>query len=111
MLLTDVAMPGMSGPDLVERIKPLRPTIAVVYMSGYTDDAIGQHGLLDAGTHFLQKPFTARDLLTKCREGLAPGSAEGPGLRPATLPGEAAAESRPAGWTDHLRASCDPHIV
>jgi CheY-like chemotaxis protein len=73
MMLTDVVMPGMSGPDLAERIKPLRPGAAVVYMSGYTDDAIGQHGLLDAGTHFVQKPFTSQDLLIKCREVLGSG--------------------------------------
>jgi CheY-like chemotaxis protein len=82
MMLTDVVMPGMSGRDLAERLKPLRPGAAVVYMSGYTDDAIGQHGLLDAGTHFLQKPFTSQRLLLKCREVLGvsatpPGSAPG----------------------------------
>jgi two-component system, cell cycle sensor histidine kinase and response regulator CckA len=71
MMLTDVVMPGMSGRDLAERLKPLRPGSAVVFMSGYTDDAIGQHGLLAAGTHFLQKPFTSRQLLLKCREVLS----------------------------------------
>ena len=76
MMLTDVVMPGMSGRDLAERLKPLRPGSAVVYMSGYTDDAIGQHGLLDAGTHFLQ-PFTSRQLLLKCREVLSSGDREG----------------------------------
>jgi nitrogen-specific signal transduction histidine kinase/CheY-like chemotaxis protein len=70
MTLTDVVMPGMSGPDLVKRLALLRPGAAVVYMSGYTDDAIGQHGLLDASTHFLQKPFTSQQLLIKCREVL-----------------------------------------
>ena len=70
LMLTDVVMPGMSGRDLAERLKPLRPGSAVIFMSGYTDDAIGQHGLLAAGTHFLQKPFTSRQLLLKCREVL-----------------------------------------
>ncbi len=74
MMLTDVVMPGMSGPDLAERLAPLRPDARVVYMSGYTDDAIGQHGLLDARTHFLQKPFTSQQLLTKCREVLGPAA-------------------------------------
>jgi len=74
MMLTDVVMPGMSGRDLAERLKPLRPGVAVVYMSGYTDDAIGRHGLLEAGTHFLQKPFTSQQLLVKCREVLSSGN-------------------------------------
>jgi hypothetical protein len=89
MMLTDVVMPGMSGRDLAERLKPLRPGVAVVYMSGYTDDAIGQHGLLDAGTHFLQKPFTSHQLLQKCREVL--GASDAP-----PTPGPGAARTRSA---------------
>jgi hypothetical protein len=84
MMLTDVVMPGMSGRDLAERLRPLRPGVAVVYMSGYTDDAIGQHGLLDAGTHFLQKPFTSQQLLLKCREVLVEPVPSGP-PRPRSL--------------------------
>jgi CheY-like chemotaxis protein len=84
LMLTDVVMPGMSGRDLAERLKPLRPGAAVVYMSGYTDDAIGQHGLLEAGTHFLQKPFTSQHLLLKCREVLGEPMASGP-PRPPSL--------------------------
>ena len=71
-VLTDVVMPEMSGRDLARLLKPLRPEAPVVYMSGYTDDAIGHHGLLDAGTLFLQKPFTADALLWKLHEALAP---------------------------------------
>jgi FixJ family two-component response regulator len=82
MMLTDVVMPGMSGRELAERLKSLRSGVAVVYMSGYTDDAIGQHGLLDLGTHFLQKPFTSHQLLEKCREVL--GVSDAP---PAPEPG------------------------
>jgi PAS domain S-box-containing protein len=82
MMLTDVVMPGMSGRELAERLKSLRSGVAVVYMSGYTDDAIGQHGLLDLGTHFLQKPFTSHQLLEKCREVL--GASDAP---PAPEPG------------------------
>jgi CheY-like chemotaxis protein len=70
-ILTDVIMPGMSGRELAERLNPLRPDAPVVYMSGYTDDAIGHHGLLDPGTLFLQKPFTADALLWKLHEALA----------------------------------------
>jgi two-component system cell cycle sensor histidine kinase/response regulator CckA len=70
-VLTDVIMPGMSGRELADRLRPLRPEAPVVYMSGYTDDAIGHHGLLDPGTLFLQKPFTADALLWKLHETLA----------------------------------------
>jgi two-component system cell cycle sensor histidine kinase/response regulator CckA len=89
MMLTDVVMPGMSGRDLAVRLKPLRPGAAVVFMSGYTDDAIGQHGLLELGTHFLQKPFTSHQLLQKIREVLGPSSAP-------PAPGPAAERTRSA---------------
>ena len=69
-VLTDVIMPGMSGREFADQLRPLRPETPVVYMSGYTDDAIGHHGLLDPGTLFLQKPFTADALLWKLHEAL-----------------------------------------
>jgi two-component system cell cycle sensor histidine kinase/response regulator CckA len=70
LLLTDVVMPGLSGPAMAQCILPMRPTIKIVYMSGYASDAIGDHGILDSGTAFLQKPFTPDSLLGKVREML-----------------------------------------
>ena len=62
ILVTDVVMPGMSGRELAERMGSIRPGIGVVYMSGYTDDVIDNHGIRAAGAVFLQKPFSAREL-------------------------------------------------
>ena len=63
-------MPRMSGRVLAQELAKTRPTIRVIYMSGYTAGAIVRHGVLDAGTHFLAKPFTSTELTQKIREVL-----------------------------------------
>jgi len=73
LMLTDVILPRMSGRQVADALRTSRPETHVLYMSGYTDDAIGHHGMLDAGTHFLQKPFTSDGLLRKVREILDAG--------------------------------------
>jgi len=62
LLLTDVIMPGMSGKEMAERILDQREELKVLYMSGYTADIISNHGILNEGVHFIQKPFTSKGL-------------------------------------------------
>jgi YesN/AraC family two-component response regulator len=68
--LTDVVMPGMNGRDLARQVAALHPTVKTLFMSGYTANVIAHHGVLDTGVHFLEKPFSKKDLATKIREAL-----------------------------------------
>ncbi len=70
LMITDVVMPGTSGPELVRQINTMHPEMKVLFISGYTDDAIVHHGVIDEHTPFLQKPFTPQKLAFKVRETL-----------------------------------------
>ena len=70
LLLTDVVMPEMDGRELYQNVIATHPDVKVLYMSGYTDDVIVHHGILEEGIYFLQKPFTVRGLIQKVRQVL-----------------------------------------
>lgn len=70
LMITDVVMPQMSGRELAERVIAARPSLRVPFMSGYTDDAIVRHGLLDEKLNFIQKPFDSATVSRKVREVL-----------------------------------------
>jgi PAS domain S-box-containing protein len=76
LLLTDVVMPGMNGPELAEYVTSMKDGIKVLYMSGYADRAISHNGLVKEDIQFLQKPFTPEELLHKTRESLDDRSRE-----------------------------------
>ncbi len=68
LLLTDVIMPGITGAELARTLAAKRPDMKILYMSGYTNEAIDRHGVLQEDIAFLQKPFTTRVLLEKVRQ-------------------------------------------
>jgi two-component system, cell cycle sensor histidine kinase and response regulator CckA len=70
LMITDVVMPGMSGPNVAARLPELRPGVKVLFMSGYTDELIVSRGVLQEGVNFIEKPFSPDDLLHKVREVL-----------------------------------------
>lgn len=72
LMVTDLVMPQMSGRELADRLTPLRPEMKVLYMSGYTEDALGQHGVADLSVTFLQKPFRPIELARRVRAILHP---------------------------------------
>lgn len=70
LLLTDVIMPQLNGKALYDRLSKSRPDLKVIFMSGYTDDAITRHGVLETGINFIQKPFRPEELAKKVRQVL-----------------------------------------
>ena len=68
LVLTDVVMPEMNGAELARRLEQQYPDTRVLFMSGYSGDAIADHGVLDRDTHLISKPFNAADLTNKVRD-------------------------------------------
>ena len=79
LLVTDVVMPGMSGKELAEKLLGACPTVKVLFLSGYAENAVVQQGELDPGINFLQKPFSSMELLKKTREILDESDRRGSG--------------------------------
>jgi DNA-binding NtrC family response regulator len=73
IVITDVVMPGMSGRDLMNRLKSISPDVKVLFMSGYTSNVIARRAVLEEGVHFVQKPFSMNVLARKIREAMGNG--------------------------------------
>jgi CheY-like chemotaxis protein len=71
LLITDVVMPHLSGVRVAELLRGSRPNLEVLYISGYAEEQISDHGVLEAGIHFLEKPFTPEQIAAKVRELIA----------------------------------------
>jgi len=107
LVVTDVVMPSLTGPQFTQRLAGLRPTTKVIFMSGYPDNSIVHHGVLEKGIAFLAKPFTSEVLLRKVRELLdAPVHLVGPlegqdeGRSVVTAPGSVTRSGEPEGSTN-----------
>ncbi len=85
VVVSDVVMPGMSGPALIDQLLLTRPELKVLYMSGYANDALVNHSVTERGFAFLQKPFTPLELVRKVRELAACVASEAPGSTRAPL--------------------------
>jgi CheY-like chemotaxis protein len=83
LLLSDVVMPGMSGPSLAVQLRAMRPSIAVLFMSGYAEEPVELRGIVEKGAGFLAKPFTLAALTRKVREVLDAKAGPRPGAAPA----------------------------
>ena len=70
LLITDVIMPEMNGEELARKISQINPEIKILFTSGYTEDVIAPHGVLDRGIHFIGKPYKPNQLASKIREVL-----------------------------------------
>ena len=97
LVLTDVIMPGMSGPELADHLRNDRPDLKVLYMSGYPDEAISRHGILNPGIPFIPKPFTEHALAVKVRKVLGMPAL---GKKAAPVNPGAAAQTAPAEKTE-----------
>jgi PAS domain S-box-containing protein len=90
LVLTDVVMPEMGGPDLARQLLELRPALKIVFMSGYSEAAVARYGLLGAGAGFVQKPFTIGTIAAELRRVLDGPSAQERTARASADPGESA---------------------
>ena len=68
LLITDVVMPDMDGPELVRQLSTIRPDTRTLFMSGYMDDTLGERGILSSNANFIQKPFSPRTIAQKVRD-------------------------------------------